>query len=641
MTEASLVGMAAKSLSYLKDTSRFSPRLRKLFPYLDLPVVRSAGNLALCSRRPFDLNRDRRHGWHASGGSASAASPQPERGADGRVAAEHRARMGALCAASGGTLGRDAVVCCPKACGGRCGTDHPACHGNATAGGTRAGAGVYSDSPTVTLSSVCCADGIVRATTKPVCGQAMDSIPVSSTAMHQAGATQERILGALASLQADSLHERVVRCVLPFRARADGPEHTHCVPKGVLDGVPDAVAAAAAVRALSIARSEVKWCAVQVDGAGLATLRGPCLWGVGKTADAVAGGAGCVLPLPPPVRRQSSVLICIVSSSSTTDQRRLLKGMRHLHVHGAGAQVDWAIITYDGGAWRWGTTMHLARKHSVRLTVQDGRVPPTMLPPHSRSAGAHLKLHLQRQFVPLAVGYRHVWLPDADISFDGFALGEYMRRLVCAHSGGSPLVSQPIISENTQSENYFVNADQHNASGTAMLPCAVLEQQAPLYDAGFFQWLMPRVGGLVAQQLAMKSSWGLDKVRCGAAFVYARAVLKDNRRLACAIVTVPISHANTKSIEKTPQFLSAGRAINRWIHSDNATRDPTWKSFLDGQAQLVRTLVLGNCLANKGSILYPKNEHQNVGCCPAECGVCGEARYCFENPSRADKIKYR
>jgi len=198
-----------------------------------------------------------------------------------------------------------------------------------------------------------------------------------------------------------------------------------------------------------------------------------------------------------------------------------------------------------------------------------------------------------------------------------------MRRVNCGHAGGPPLVTQPIIAENTQYTLFRVNADQHAGTDTAMLPSAVIEQQAPLYNARFFEWLAPRLAPLMKQQLSTKSSWGLDKMRCGAAFHYANAVLDQPRRVPCAIITVPVSHQNTRTIRKNGHYQKAGFAINDWIMSPNASAaDANWRDFVEGQKALSRILIVQNCLGNGGNLVWPPDEAERAICCPSRCGGC-------------------
>ena len=184
-------------------------------------------------------------------------------------------------------------------------------------------------------------------------------------------------------------------------------------------------------------------------------------------------------------------------------------------------------------------------------------------------------------------------------------------------------MTQPVIAENTQHTRFRANANQSAGTDTAMLPCAVLEQQAPLYDARFFEWLAPRLGPLVEKQLTEKNSWGLDKVRCGAAFHYANAVLDQPRRVSCAIITVPVSHKNTQTIRKHRAFRIAGYAINDWIMSPNVSAaDANLRDFVEGQKALSRILIAQNCLGNGGNLVWPPDEAERAICCPRRCGGC-------------------
>ena len=61
---------------------------------------------------------------------------------------------------------------------------------------------------------------------------------------------------------------------------------------------------------------------------------------------------------------------------------------------------------------------------------------------------------------------------------------------------------------------------------------SLVEEQVVLIDVRFFFWLAGRIGTLLKLQSRLKSDWGLDKVWCGAAAVYAKEVLGGDRHPA-------------------------------------------------------------------------------------------------------------
>lgn len=179
---------------------------------------------------------------------------------------------------------------------------------------------------------------------------------------------------------------RVVRILTPSdRRRAQGFPKDH-VPRG--DTIDESAFGAGATST----DQETRWCALQVGANGLPTLKGPCLWELTHKANATSFGTGCILPLPPPLAQQGSILVGVVSSSSAADQTRLLGSMQSLRnsSEGGAPLVDWAVLTYDGDAHRWGDTMRAARHHRVRLTVVNAVVPPDVPPPAGKTAGAYV-----------------------------------------------------------------------------------------------------------------------------------------------------------------------------------------------------------------------------------------------------------
>ena len=140
------------------------------------------------------------------------------------------------------------------------------------------------------------------------------------------------------------------------------------------------------------------------------------------------------------------------------------------------------------------------------------------------------------------------------------------------------------------------------------------------------------VGGDAAHQ---EKQLGLDKVRCGAAFHYANAVLDQPRRVSCAIITVPVSHKNTRTIPKNGAFTNAGYTINDWIMSPNASAaDANWRDFVEGQKALSRILIAQNCLGNGGNLVWPRNKAERAICCPRRCGGCADGN---NGCAKADK----
>ena len=104
------------------------------------------------------------------------------------------------------------------------------------------------------------------------------------------------------------------------------------------------------------------------------------------------------------------------------------------------------------------------------------------------------------------------------------------------------------------------------------MPCALVEQHAPLLDAAFFEWLAGASSGsrgvalreLAALQDAAGSDWGLDMLWCGAARAYAfeTAVDAGALRTPCALLLgVAIDHQNSCTIAKHDTTATEGETL--------------------------------------------------------------------------------
>jgi len=86
-------------------------------------------------------------------------------------------------------------------------------------------------------------------------------------------------------------------------------------------------------------------------------------------------------------------------------------------------------------------------------------------------------------------------------------------------------------------------------AGISLLRLRWVESQSVLFDARFLRWFYETsiVQRVLELQQVYHVSWGTDALWCGAAMEYNRLV-RPSARAACAVVTVPIDHDNTKSI---------------------------------------------------------------------------------------------
>eukprot|EP00322_Chrysochromulina_rotalis_P024438 CAMPEP_0115851372 /NCGR_PEP_ID=MMETSP0287-20121206/12448_1 /TAXON_ID=412157 /ORGANISM="Chrysochromulina rotalis, Strain UIO044" /LENGTH=371 /DNA_ID=CAMNT_0003305403 /DNA_START=17 /DNA_END=1132 /DNA_ORIENTATION=+ len=261
------------------------------------------------------------------------------------------------------------------------------------------------------------------------------------------------------------------------------------------------------------------------------------------------------------------ILVAMVSDSGTATRKRVSLGMEHVDSTFAQHQalVDWTICTYDDGANKWHhVRAHTAQLYHVRLvSVVNASVDRPLNPDERRARGVHRKRAVTAAWDAVALdAWDAIWLSDSDISFAEFDLGSFLRQRACADPGGVPLIVQPTLRQSTQCwpfnhNSYHVpnNTGSHlrgrweRWESILLLRLRWVESQSVLFDAAFLRWFYetPIVRNVLELQMRYHVSWGTDALWCGAALEY-RANVHPSSRAACAVVTVPIGHDNTKSI---------------------------------------------------------------------------------------------
>ena len=271
-------------------------------------------------------------------------------------------------------------------------------------------------------------------------------------------------------------------------------------------------------------------------------------------------------------RKPLAPSVLVVSVASAAVVMKLGKGIAHLSQ--SDFDVGWAIITHDApdsGVCPPGddlkeecdftrhrkTLIRFARAHNTSLSILSGM----------NLSQSKLPLQRQPELLELSQGFSFVWLTDSDIDFHAFDLGRFFRYHQAA---GNPLISQPLIRQNTQSLTYGVNAAHWVACDweqTQFAAATFIEQQAPLLDSGFFRWFMntKAVSFLSDYQRALPTDWGVDHLWCGAAMLYS-ARTHQQQRMPCAIIMVPISHVQ-KNESNADRFPRNDNYVNRGRHT--------------------------------------------------------------------------
>lgn len=297
----------------------------------------------------------------------------------------------------------------------------------------------------------------------------------------------------------------------------------------------------------------------------------------------------------PSARRQArkSILVAIVADSSVPTRRRMLTGMRRVDGTRTLHQLTmhWAVCAYDDGADAWAPTvleaesLPSARLVKVVNASAHDRKPITVLQRKARTA--HHRKVVAAVWAERGFAYDAVWLPDADLLFESFDLPEFLHRWLCTFAGGAPVVAQPVVRPGTQVWPFNLHSwrnctsprsrarapplasaartqwlkrrdDEQQRSGCfwrrrwgpepTALRISFIENQAALVDAQFLRWFfgLELVAEFARLQLRYGVEWGPDSVWCRAAEWWLAA--QNVSRTPCAVLMVPIEHANTKSL---------------------------------------------------------------------------------------------
>lgn len=165
--------------------------------------------------------------------------------------------------------------------------------------------------------------------------------------------------------------------------------------------------------------------------------------------------------------------------------------------------------------------------------------------------------------------YQYIWLLDGDISLEKFQFGTYFRYLLQSFPPGQvPLISQPIVKENSQNFQFlneiFWRRNIHKSNVCFVYP--YVEQQMPLFDATFFRWYVTYVVKYVNPlSRLLETDWGHDMLWCKAAETFHNNYLNyDGRNIdsssprrvqqesyhGCTVVfgATPINHLHSRSI---------------------------------------------------------------------------------------------
>ena len=145
--------------------------------------------------------------------------------------------------------------------------------------------------------------------------------------------------------------------------------------------------------------------------------------------------------LKPILNPKLKILCFVVMGNKKKTFNMLRESMYNLRDH-----CEWGIMTY-----KW-ESLDEIRKF-VNITKQKINLPTLKVRFVDEGGEAKMKLSIWLKIRKVFLEYDYVFSFDEDISFHSFNLNDYIKKLIC-YFGNIPLVSQPVIWENTQTWEY-------------------------------------------------------------------------------------------------------------------------------------------------------------------------------------------
>lgn len=243
---------------------------------------------------------------------------------------------------------------------------------------------------------------------------------------------------------------------------------------------------------------------------------------------------------------QRNELLCVtfMNGRNSLSNRLLYVNMRRMGDH-----CDFAVVLYAGKPGDVQVCREAPKGRVVfceRAEVTQQHAPKNVYP----------KPLLYQDLRPLLPYYKRVFLIDEDVTLFKFNYTIYSAIWNCGfYPSKPPLITQALVSEGTQWFNY-VHFDKWFSGRKTLIWAAesvFIEQQAPLINSIFFQWLIEYVlPPTLPLALETGSDWGVDILWCYAAFSYAKHILgyTDPNYVPCALLTKapPIVHRDGKTI---------------------------------------------------------------------------------------------
>ena len=268
------------------------------------------------------------------------------------------------------------------------------------------------------------------------------------------------------------------------------------------------------------------------------------------------------------------LLVLHVSSSKLASRQRIKQ-----NIMAVGPFASWAVVLYDRSSTeQWLEAKLAAGRVGTEFVVRRGTL-PTAPAKTMNGKPFYPKMLFWLQAMDLIAKHNFVWLADEDMSFRNFPIDAYWHRLTAAFGKrGPPVISQPTITARATLKfgdprgkwREFLNAAEFwDGSGVVAAETSYVEQQAAVVDARFFVREGATWEALARAQHAHGSDFALDSLWCGGATLFAPA------RVACAVVTIPIEHDDTRVLNWTSDesFKKRSRELEKQAYTELA---PSW-----------------------------------------------------------------
>ncbi len=149
--------------------------------------------------------------------------------------------------------------------------------------------------------------------------------------------------------------------------------------------------------------------------------------------------------------------------------------------------------------------------------------------------------------------YKYVWTLDSDIDLRSLDLMKFFHILQCSFKH-TPIISQPLIHENTQFYRYLHKDSWKNVKALAS-GVGFIEIQAPIFETSFLEYfIMAFILPILPAMVVLGGDWGIDEMFCAAGKEFMRHEKKGiHEHPICAVVldNMSVNHRNRGEIANT------------------------------------------------------------------------------------------